>query len=219
MGAPLGENTLDHRSEIVAATIEILGTRGIAGATPQEVAAASLLSETTVRQHFPTLEALLQAAVEHLAIRHLHPLVREAPDDMPPAERIWQLCGRFWELLQLPSVAALLSHGPPARTPNHEGVNEAIRSALRLIIGSLAPLIASVAPAGSSAKADPGGAARGVVGALIMHARWLRLGLLEQLMPGHSPSRVPGHILLHMGLAGRVATPPMARPLFDSPRS
>jgi AcrR family transcriptional regulator len=73
------ERREDTRARLLAATIECLVEHGYAGTTTQRVQDRAGLSRGALLHHFATKEALLVAAVSHVADRQIDAVRAEAP--------------------------------------------------------------------------------------------------------------------------------------------
>ena len=116
---------------ILAAAEELLELQG--HATISAVAAQAGVSRVTVYAHFPTWDALLEAAVERAVGRTMKALESASPDDGPPAEALdrvlagaWQHLARYGAMAQ--AVAELLTPDAVART--HQAAHQAIGTLL-----------------------------------------------------------------------------------------
>jgi TetR/AcrR family transcriptional regulator, mexCD-oprJ operon repressor len=116
---------------ILDAAEELLELQG--HATISAVAAQAGVSRVTVYAHFPTWDALLEAAVERAVGRTMKALESASPDDGPPAEALdrvlagaWQHLARYGAMAQ--AVAELLAPDAVART--HQAAHQAIGTLL-----------------------------------------------------------------------------------------
>jgi TetR/AcrR family transcriptional repressor of mexCD-oprJ operon len=116
---------------ILDAAEELLELQG--HATISAVAAQAGVSRVTVYAHFPTWNALLEAAVERAVGRTMKALESASPDDGPPAEALdrvlagaWQHLARYGAMAQ--AVAELLTPDTVART--HQAAHQAIGTLL-----------------------------------------------------------------------------------------
>jgi len=116
---------------ILDAAEELLELQG--HATISAVAAQAGVSRVTVYAHFPTWDALLEAAVERAVGRTMKALESERPDDGPPADALdrvlagaWQHLARYGAMAQ--AVAELLTPDAVART--HQAAHQAIGTLL-----------------------------------------------------------------------------------------
>jgi len=97
------------------------------------VAVQAGVSRVTVYAHFPTWEALLEAAVERAVRRTMAALQSERPDDGPPAQALDRMLAAAWQHLarygaMAAAVAELLS--PEAVTRTHHAAHHTIGALL-----------------------------------------------------------------------------------------
>ena len=97
------------------------------------VAALAGVSRVTVYAHFPTWQALLEAAVERAVRRTMAALQSVHPEDGPPVEALDRMIAAAWQHLaryeaMAAAVAELLS--PEAVTRTHQAAHHAIGSLL-----------------------------------------------------------------------------------------
>ena len=116
---------------ILDAAEELLEER--AAASISAVAARAGVSRVTVYAHFPTWEALLEAAVERAVRRTMTALEATHPDDGPPVQALermltaaWQHLARYGAMAQ--AVAEQLS--PQAVTRTHQAVHRTVGALL-----------------------------------------------------------------------------------------
>jgi TetR/AcrR family transcriptional regulator, mexCD-oprJ operon repressor len=117
---------------ILDAAEELLEER--AAASISAVAARAGVSRVTVYAHFPTWEALLEAAVERAVRRTMTALEATHPDDGPPVQALermltaaWQHLARYGAMAQ--AVAEQLS--PQAVTRTHQAVHRTVSALLK----------------------------------------------------------------------------------------
>jgi len=116
---------------ILDAAEELLELQG--HATISAVAAQAGVSRVTVYAHFPTWDALLEAAVERAVGRTMKALESANPDDGPPAEALDRMLAGAWQHLaryaaMARAVAELLTPDAVART--HQAAHHAIGALL-----------------------------------------------------------------------------------------
>src|SRR5258708_13760592 len=99
---------------ILDAAEELLELQG--HATISAVAAHAGVSRVTVYAHFPTWDALLEAAVERAVGRTMKALESANPDDGPPAEALDRVVAVAWQ--HLARYAALARPGAELPTPD-----------------------------------------------------------------------------------------------------
>ena len=97
------------------------------------VAVQAGVSRVTVYAHFPTWEALLEAAVERAVRRTMAALQSERPDDGPPAQALDRMLAATWQHLaryqaMAAAVAELLS--PEAVTRTHQAAHHTLGALL-----------------------------------------------------------------------------------------
>jgi TetR/AcrR family transcriptional regulator, mexCD-oprJ operon repressor len=116
---------------ILDAAEELLEER--AAASISAVAARAGVSRVTVYAHFPTWEALLEAAVERTVRRTMTALEATHPDDGPPVQALermltaaWQHLARYGAMAQ--AVAEQLSSQAVTRT--HQAVHRTVGALL-----------------------------------------------------------------------------------------
>src|SRR5260370_11442031 len=116
---------------ILDAAEELLEVQG--HATISAVAAQAGVSRVTVYAHFPTWEALLEAAVERAVGRTMRALESASPDEGPPLEALdrmlagaWQHLARYGAMAR--AVAELLT--PEAVTRTHQAAHQAVGAVL-----------------------------------------------------------------------------------------
>ena len=116
---------------ILDAAEELLREEG--HATISAVAALAGVSRVTVYAHFPTWEALLEAAVERAVVRTMTALEAAGPRDGPAAEALERVLAGGWQHLagyqaMAQAVAELLS--PEAVTRTHQAAHHALGALL-----------------------------------------------------------------------------------------
>ena len=98
------------------------------------VAAMAGVSRVTVYAHFPTWQALLEAAVERAVRRTMAALQSVHPEDGPPVEALDRMIAAAWQHLaryeaMAAAVAELLS--PEAITRTHQAAHHTVGALLR----------------------------------------------------------------------------------------
>jgi AcrR family transcriptional regulator len=116
---------------ILDAFEELLQSQGHASISA--VAAQAGVSRVTVYAHFPTLTAMLEAAVERAVGRTMAALQSAHPDDGPPVEALDRMLAATWQHLarygaMAAAVAELLS--PEAVTRTHQAAHHTIGALL-----------------------------------------------------------------------------------------
>ncbi|MBA2640462.1 MAG: TetR family transcriptional regulator C-terminal domain-containing protein [Nocardioidaceae bacterium] len=115
-----------RREEILAATVELIDTGGLAGARVKDVAAALGISAGLVFYHFDTKDKLLAAAFRHAVEKDLRRLERAIARASDPVDRLrrilalygpqgsapgWRLWIDAWALAQRePAIRRVLRH-------------------------------------------------------------------------------------------------------------
>jgi TetR/AcrR family transcriptional repressor of mexCD-oprJ operon len=116
---------------ILDAAEDLLQTQGYANISA--VAVQARVSRVTVYAHFPTWEALLEAAVERAVRRTMAALRSVHPEDGPPVEALDRMLAAAWQHLagygaMAAAVAQLLS--PEAVTRTHQAAHQTIGALL-----------------------------------------------------------------------------------------
>lgn len=183
---PAGE----RRAAILGSAADLFATRGFAGVTTRELAAAAAVSEATLYKHFPDKEALYRAILE----RHLGDMERAFPidglaaSDAPPERFFTEIGGTILRrmeddptLLRLMFYSALEGH-PLAR--------DVERARARRLRGAIAAYLRRLRRRGGIRPVDPDVAARSFV--------WLIVGfgLSRVLFREPSALAVPRPVLV-----------------------
>jgi TetR/AcrR family transcriptional regulator, mexCD-oprJ operon repressor len=116
---------------ILDAAEELLRLEG--HATISAVAAAAGVSRVTVYAHFPTWEALLEAAVERAVRRTMSALEAASPADGPAVEALERVLAGSWQhLAGYQAMAAAVSEllNPEAVARTHHAAHQIIASLL-----------------------------------------------------------------------------------------
>jgi TetR/AcrR family transcriptional repressor of mexCD-oprJ operon len=116
---------------ILDATEELLQQEG--HATISAVAAQAGVSRVTVYAHFPTWEALLEAAVERAVLRTVAALEAASPADGPAVEALERVLAGAWQhLARYQAMAQAVSElfRPEAVTRTHQAAHRTIASLL-----------------------------------------------------------------------------------------
>jgi TetR/AcrR family transcriptional regulator, mexCD-oprJ operon repressor len=116
---------------ILGAAEELLQTQGYANISA--IAVQARVSRVTVYAHFPTWEALLEAAVERAVRRTMAALESVHPEDGPPVEALDRMLAAAWQHLagygaMAAAVAELLS--PEVVTRTHQAAHQTIGALL-----------------------------------------------------------------------------------------
>lgn len=112
------------RTRVLDAAIRVLVERGYAGATTVAIQDEARVSRGRMLHHFPSRDALLMAAVEHLARTRIEelPLQVEWPDD--PIARISLAVDTGWSTFHQPYFVASMELWIAAR--NNENLRQAL---------------------------------------------------------------------------------------------
>jgi TetR/AcrR family transcriptional regulator, mexCD-oprJ operon repressor len=97
------------------------------------VAAMAGVSRVTVYAHFPTWEALLEAAVERAVRRTMAALASVHPDDGPPVEALDRMIAAAWQhLARYQAMAAAVTEllSPEAITRTHQAAHHTVGALL-----------------------------------------------------------------------------------------
>jgi TetR/AcrR family transcriptional regulator, mexCD-oprJ operon repressor len=121
----------ERNVEAILDATEELVQRGQANISA--VAALAGVSRVTVYAHFPTWQALLEAAVERAVRRTMAALQSVHPEDGPPAEALNRMLAAAWQHLagyraMAAAVAELLS--PEAITRTHQAAHQTVGALL-----------------------------------------------------------------------------------------
>lgn len=117
---------------ILDAAEDLLQTQGYANISAVAVQAG--VSRVTVYAHFPTWEALLEAAVERAVRRTMAALGAVRPEEGPPVEALDRMLAATWQHLaryraMAAAVAELLS--PEAVTRTHQAAHRTVGALLQ----------------------------------------------------------------------------------------
>ena len=116
---------------ILDAAEELLRTQGYANISA--VAMQAQVSRVTVYAHFPTWEALLEAAVERAVRRTMGALQAVHPDEGPPVEALDRMLAAAWQhLARFQAMAAAVAEilSPEAVTRTHQAAHQTIGALL-----------------------------------------------------------------------------------------
>lgn len=116
---------------ILDAAEELLRAQGYANISAVAIQAG--VSRVTVYAHFPTWEALLEAAVERAVSRTMAALHSVHPDEGPPIEALDRMLAAAWEhLARYQAMAAAVAEllNPEAVTRTHLGAHQTIGALL-----------------------------------------------------------------------------------------
>lgn len=116
---------------ILDAVEQVLEER--AAASISAVAARAGVSRVTVYAHFPTWEALLEAAVERAVRRTMAALEAAEPGSGPPVQALERmLTAAWWHLARYSAMAQAVAEqlGPEAVTRTHQAAHQTIGALL-----------------------------------------------------------------------------------------
>lgn len=116
---------------ILDAAEELLDQRGQASISA--VARRAGVSRVTVYSHFPTWEALLEAAVQRAVGKTMTAVQAAAPDDGPPVQALERMVAATWQHLArygAMSQAVAEQFGPDAVARSHQAAHQAIGALL-----------------------------------------------------------------------------------------
>jgi AcrR family transcriptional regulator len=116
---------------ILDAVGELLQSQGHASISA--VAAQAGVSRVTVYAHFPTWEALLEAAVERAVRQTVAALESVRPDDGPPTQALDRMLAAAWQhMAQYQGMAAAVAEllSPTAVTRSHQAMYQTIGALL-----------------------------------------------------------------------------------------
>jgi AcrR family transcriptional regulator len=117
---------------ILDAADELLASQGHANISA--VAAQAGVSRVTVYAHFPTWEALLEAAVERAVRQTMTALQSVRPDDGPPVEALERMLAAAWQhLARYQAMAAAVAEllNPEAVTRTHQAAHQTVGALVR----------------------------------------------------------------------------------------
>lgn len=114
------QRTVDSRARILSAAVQCLVDEGYCGVTTTRIQELARVSRGRMLHHFPSRDALLVAAVEHLA-RERVKTVLDRPEvqqtaGMDPPQRIKRVVELMWQTFHEPHFAAALELWTAART-------------------------------------------------------------------------------------------------------
>ncbi|MFF5171179.1 TetR/AcrR family transcriptional regulator [Micromonospora sp. NPDC000089] len=124
------QDARQNRERILAAAEQVFGMRGEAGST-EEVARLAAVGVATVFRHFPTKEALIEAAL----VRHFTGLLDQTRDAAVAPDPAAALRALVREMIERGAnkltLASMLGDAPPAVVAVAEQVKAAVDVALR----------------------------------------------------------------------------------------
>lgn len=104
------------RTRLLDATVECLVTYGYAGTTTHRVAEVAGVTRGAQVHHFPSREALVVAAIEHLAEQRTQAAIRELGRAQNAPDPVSKMLDYLWESHQGPIFAATMELWIAART-------------------------------------------------------------------------------------------------------
>ncbi|MBJ7291316.1 TetR/AcrR family transcriptional regulator [Williamsia sp.] len=110
------ERRADSRALILDAAVESLVRNGYAGTTTVTIQALAGVSRGRLLHHFPSRDALLVAAAEHLAIERIEEMEQWFTDDRTIDNRIDLAVGSLWRTFRQPYFWAAMELWSAART-------------------------------------------------------------------------------------------------------
>ena len=170
------EATGERREErILRAALTEFGRRGFAGAREGMIARLAGVSTATLKQHFPTKEALFREMVRSMVVRTLHQVEPDAAAGLAgesAVRRLREFARWFWQTMDEPEYAALLRLSMVELTRFPElavfHATEVTGRAVRQLERTLADGVAQ----GEFRIGNTRAAARVILAALITHAHW-----------------------------------------------
>ncbi|SCZ49992.1 TetR/AcrR family transcriptional regulator [Thiohalomonas denitrificans] len=90
----MGKPTEERRQEIIEATLELAGERGVKKVTTQAIADKVKIAQPTVFRHFKSRDAIFSAAIGFIAERLFQVLEGDFAGKAPPDQRLQQLIRR-----------------------------------------------------------------------------------------------------------------------------
>ncbi|MFZ5670306.1 MAG: TetR/AcrR family transcriptional regulator [Pseudomonadota bacterium] len=104
------------RARILDEAVQVIAAQGYAATTNAAVAEAAGITRGAMLYHFPTREALLEAAIEHIQQQRAA-LFREAADSLPPGADVTEhAIETYWDLLHRTPFVAFAELETAART-------------------------------------------------------------------------------------------------------
>jgi AcrR family transcriptional regulator len=147
-GAPVrrtqAERTAAMRTRLLDATVECLVTYGYAGTTTHRVSEVAGVTRGAQVHHFPSREALVVAAIEHLAEQRTQAAIRELGRVQDTPDPIAKALDYLWESHQGPIFAATMELWIAARTD--PVLAEQVQRVEPIVNGALIAAIAQMLP-------------------------------------------------------------------------
>jgi len=103
------------RARILDEAVRVIADRGYGAASNAAVAEAAGITRGAMLYHFPTREALLEAAIDHIQAQRAA-LFRQAADSLPPGGDVTEhAIESYWDLLHRPPFVAFAELEAAAR--------------------------------------------------------------------------------------------------------
>jgi AcrR family transcriptional regulator len=144
------ERSAAMRTRLLDATVECLVTYGYAGTTTHRVAEVAGVTRGAQVHHFPSREALVVAAIEHLAEQRTQAAIRELGRVQNTPDPISKALDYLWESHQGPIFAATMELWIAARTD--PVLAEQVQRVEPIVNGALIAAIAQLLPEQSAQK-------------------------------------------------------------------
>jgi AcrR family transcriptional regulator len=138
------------RTRLLDATVECLVTYGYAGTTTHRVAEVAGVTRGAQVHHFPSREALVVAAIEHLAEQRTQAAIRELGRVQDTPDPISKALDYLWESHQGPIFAATVELWIAARTD--PVLAEQVQRVEPIVNGALIGAIAQLLPEQSAQR-------------------------------------------------------------------
>lgn len=144
------ERTAAMRTRLLDATVECLVTYGYAGTTTHKVAERAGVTRGAQVHHFPSREALVVAAIEHLAEQRTQAAIRELGKVQHAPDPVATALDYLWESHQGPIFVATVELWIAARTD--PVLSEQVERVEPIVNGALIGAIAQLLPEQSAQK-------------------------------------------------------------------
>lgn len=144
------ERTAAMRTRLLDATVQCLVTYGYSGTTTHKVAEVAGVTRGAQVHHFPSREALVVAAIEHLAEQRTQAAIRELGRVQHTPDPIATALDYLWESHQGPIFAATIELWIAARTD--PVLAEQVHRVEPIVNGALIGAIAQLLPEQSAQR-------------------------------------------------------------------
>jgi AcrR family transcriptional regulator len=144
------ERSAAMRARLLDACVECLVTYGYAGTTTHKVAEVAGVTRGAQVHHFPSREALVVAAIEHLAEQRTQAAIRELGRVQHTPDPIAKALDYLWESHQGPIFAATMELWVAARTD--PVLAEQVQRVEPIVNGALIAAIAQLLPEQAAQK-------------------------------------------------------------------